>query len=224
MAMTTGRRSPSAFCHMPALSRPAAAPSRGRTSSMICGSGWNAVTGSICRPSGERRTTAQKSPVAREMFSATRPRSDSMSGTASLKASVAAAMKARRASEDPGETVESCLTGGTPELYFRRPHLPPNWRIGLPRGRREARPGNVDAVSAHRHALLDEEIPLPPTLGDSAIRPNDAVPGQALMGGGEDATDQPRRFGIDVAVSAHRARGNPADPLNDHGHPRLGQT
>ena len=84
--------------------------------------------------------------------------------------------------------------------------------------------GDVDAVSAHRNALLHEEIALPPTLGDSAIGANDAVPGQALMRGGEDATDQPRRFGVDVAVSAHRARGNPADPLNDHGHSQLGQT
>ena len=148
-----------------------------------------------------------------------------MSGTASLKASVAAAMKASRSSEAPCETIQSCLTGDTPELYFRRPSF--TVRFGgrwLPRGRREAPLGDVDAVSAHRNALLDEQIALPPTLGNTAIRPNNAVPGQALMGGGEDATDQPRRFGVDVAVSAHRARGNPADPLDDHGHPRLGQT
>src|SRR5713226_5795674 len=47
-------------------------------------------------PSGESKTTEQKSPVARDMCSATMPSSASISGTASLKASAAAPIAPRR--------------------------------------------------------------------------------------------------------------------------------
>src|SRR6058998_1672294 len=45
-------------------------------------------------PSGDRSTTAQKSPVVREICSATMPRRASMSGTASMKAGVTEATDA----------------------------------------------------------------------------------------------------------------------------------
>src|SRR5712692_1732484 len=47
-------------------------------------------------PSGESKTTEQKSPVARDMCSATILSSASISGTASLKASAAAPIAPRR--------------------------------------------------------------------------------------------------------------------------------
>src|ERR1700686_4864931 len=50
----------------------------------------------MCRPSGESKTTEQKSPVAREICSATMASRASMSGTASLKAPEADAIAARR--------------------------------------------------------------------------------------------------------------------------------
>src|SRR2546430_15533092 len=57
-------------------------------------------------PSRDSRTTAQRSPVAREMCSAMMASRASMSGTASLKASDAAAIAARRPE-----------SFGTPPLY-----------------------------------------------------------------------------------------------------------
>src|SRR5205814_9274411 len=75
------------------------------------------------RPSGDSRTTPHRSPVARAMCSATRPRRASIWGTASLKAPAASAIAASRSV--PALGVESCFTRGTGELYWRTPEIGP---------------------------------------------------------------------------------------------------
>src|SRR6267378_3242338 len=57
------------------------------------------------RPSGESRTTEQKSPVARDICSATIASRASMFGTASLNASEAAEIEARRPESTAGGPV-----------------------------------------------------------------------------------------------------------------------
>jgi hypothetical protein len=52
---------------------------------------------------------------------------------------------------------------------------------------------------------------------------DDAKPRQVLVGGGEDAADQARRFGVDVAVGAHRAGRDALDAPDDLGHARAGR-
>src|SRR4051812_2750152 len=88
----------------------------------------------MVRPSGDSRTTPQRSPVARAMCSATRPNRASIWGTASLKAPAASAIAASRSV--PAAGVESCFTRGTGELYWRTPGIEPasggSGHLGVP--------------------------------------------------------------------------------------------
>src|SRR6266852_5109939 len=63
-------------------------------------------------PSGDSKTTEQKSPVARDMCSATIPSRASMSGTASLNASTAAPIAPRR----PGSSAWVPRRGSDPSI------------------------------------------------------------------------------------------------------------
>jgi hypothetical protein len=50
---------------------------------------------------------------------------------------------------------------------------------------------------------------------------DDAMPREALVSSGENATDQARRFGVDVAVGADKSSGNRAHPGHDARHARV---
>src|SRR5260370_40233579 len=95
-------------------------------------------------PSGESKTPEQKSPVPRDMSSATMPRSASISGTASLKASTAAPIAPRRLDSSasvPGGGPDSFLDTtqlysgvlGKNLLYGTNEFKPPEPLVHLPR-------------------------------------------------------------------------------------------
>src|ERR1700694_1398421 len=56
----------------------------------------------------------------------------------------------------------------------------------------------VDAVAAHRDALSTQERELPPSSRDAPVGADDAMPGEVIVDGRENAPDQAGRAGIDV--------------------------
>src|SRR5207245_7029763 len=112
---TRGRRSWTTVFQGPAASSSMGTPRNALASRSTSGSGWKAATGSIYRPSADSSTTAQKSPVARDMCSATMASKASTFGTASLKASDAAAVAASgqgASTEEPAAGADARLTTG----------------------------------------------------------------------------------------------------------------
>ena len=47
------------------------------------------------------------------------------------------------------------------------------------------------------------------------------MPWKILVRGGQDPPDEARSFGVDLAVGAHRTRGNLSNPSDDAGYARL---
>ena len=80
----------------------------------------------------------------------------------------------------------------------------------------------VDAVAAHWYALLHEEVALPLSHREASIGVDDAVPWKAFASGGENVTNKPRRFRIDVAVGADKPHRTRADPAQDQLDARIG--
>src|SRR5437899_6913056 len=71
--------------------------------------------------------------------------------------------------------------------------------------RRQPGAPKVDAVASHGDAFRAEERALFLAHRDAAIGVDDAVPGQVVVGGGENMADQTRCAGVDVTVRAHES-------------------
>src|SRR5580765_6827937 len=79
-----------------------------------------------------------------------------------------------------------------------------------------ARPGEIDAIPEQRHSVLAQELELLLALRDRAVRTNDAEPRKVrLVGGGQHATHEAWRVGVDVAVRLHVAGWDVANPVED---------
>src|SRR6202043_3262193 len=70
----------------------------------------------------------------------------------------------------------------------------------------------VDAVAAHRDAFLYQKLALPPSHRNASIGADHTVPWEALISGGENATDLAGRSRVDVAVGADESRWNRSPP------------
>ena len=73
----------------------------------------------------------------------------------------------------------------------------------------------IDAVAAHRHALFCQERALSPALCHASIGSDDTMPGEVIVGGGQDEPDEARRTRIDVAVRANKTGRDGAYPADD---------
>jgi hypothetical protein len=73
----------------------------------------------------------------------------------------------------------------------------------------------VDAVTAHRNALFAQEVALSLSRREGSVGMDHAVPWKTFASGGENTTDEARRFRVDVAVGADKSHGNRADPTQD---------
>lgn len=82
---------------------------------------------------------------------------------------------------------------------------------------RQPRSPQVDAVSAQRYALVDEEPALPSPHRQRPVGMHDAMPGQAFFGGGKNMADKTWRFRFDVSVRADKADRNRAHAIQDAG-------
>jgi len=80
--------------------------------------------------------------------------------------------------------------------------------------RRQSRLVEVDPIAAHRHSLLNQELPLRCALGQAAVRAHDAVPGNAMVPG-EDEPDESWCSRIDVSEGAHESLRDGADAFGD---------
>src|ERR1700756_5927015 len=80
--------------------------------------------------------------------------------------------------------------------------------------RREPRVGQVDAVAAQRDAFREQALALRVPLRQRAVRTNDPMPGEIVVGG-EDAADEARRGWVDVAEGADVAFGDRANSRDD---------
>src|SRR5205823_3441404 len=88
-------------------------------------------------------------------------------------------------------------------------HLPQSLEL-----RWEASLLEVDAVAAHRHSLTQQQLALSRALRQAPVGPDDALPGQVVVGLREDEADEARGARIDVAVGAHEALRDRADALD----------
>jgi hypothetical protein len=73
----------------------------------------------------------------------------------------------------------------------------------------------VHAVTTQRDSLAVQELALTPPLREAAVGSDDSVPGQVLVCGGQDLTDESRRGRVDVAVRADEALGDLTDARQD---------
>jgi hypothetical protein len=73
----------------------------------------------------------------------------------------------------------------------------------------------VDAVTAHRDAFLNQELALSRSHRDAPVSADHAMPWEAFVGGRKNATDQPGRSRVDVAVGADKSDRNRAHPANN---------
>jgi hypothetical protein len=80
----------------------------------------------------------------------------------------------------------------------------------------------VDAVAAHRNPFREQERALPPSFRQAAIGADDAMPGQLIAGRCKDVSHQPRRSGLDIAVSTDKTFRDGAHAANDARRARLG--
>jgi hypothetical protein len=76
-------------------------------------------------------------------------------------------------------------------------------------------------VTAYRHALSKQQLALRRAFRQAAVSANDSVPGD-VMCRCQDATDEPRRPWIDVAVRAYEPLGDRAHAGDDASGSRLG--
>jgi hypothetical protein len=60
----------------------------------------------------------------------------------------------------------------------------------------------IYAVPAHRYALSMQQRMLPPSLRETSVGADDAMPRQAFVRAGQHATDEARRAGVDIAIRA----------------------
>ena len=79
----------------------------------------------------------------------------------------------------------------------------------------------VDPIAAHRHTLIAEQFPLAPSHRDGAVGAHDPMPRKILVCRGQQAPDESRRRGIDVAIGLHETQGNSPDPVDDACEARL---
>lgn len=77
------------------------------------------------------------------------------------------------------------------------------------------RMAQVDAIATHRNAFLNQELPLSPSLRETPVGADHAMPGEAFRSGGKNAADQPGRLRVDVTVSAHKSNRNRAHPAQN---------
>src|ERR1700730_14530426 len=80
----------------------------------------------------------------------------------------------------------------------------------------------VDAVAAHRDAFLYKKLALPPSHRNASIGADHAVPWEALISGGENATDLAGRSRLDVAVGADESNRNRSHPSENFRGARVG--
>src|SRR5437899_4576336 len=81
--------------------------------------------------------------------------------------------------------------------------------------RRQPGAPKVDAVATHGDAFRAEERALFLAHRDAAIGVDDAVPGQLVVGGGEDMADQTWCARVDVTVRAHESDRDRAHARDD---------
>jgi hypothetical protein len=84
------------------------------------------------------------------------------------------------------------------------------WETGRPK---------IDSEPTHWHPLSKQQLALQLAFREAPIGADDAMPGQP-MGGCEDAPDQARRAGINVAVCAYGPHGNRTHARDDARRPR----
>jgi hypothetical protein len=79
----------------------------------------------------------------------------------------------------------------------------------------------VHAVATHRNAFLTQKLALPPSLGDTPIGADHAMPWEAFTSGRKNVTDKAGRPRVDVAVRAHKSNWDRTHTAQDAGCPRV---
>ncbi len=79
----------------------------------------------------------------------------------------------------------------------------------------QPRSAQVDAVSEHRNAFLNQELALSPSHRHAPVCANHAMPWEAFVSGGKNVTDQAGRSRVDVAIRADESNRNRAHPAHD---------
>src|SRR5207245_4104274 len=79
----------------------------------------------------------------------------------------------------------------------------------------------VDAIAAHRHSFLEQQLALALSFRNGSVRADDSMPRQSLMRRRQHAAHEARRCRIDVSVGLHRTYGNVSNPVDDLGDSRL---
>ena len=84
-----------------------------------------------------------------------------------------------------------------------------------PEAGRQPRSAQVDAVSEHRNAFLNQELALSPSHRHAPVGADHPMPWEPFVSGGEKVTDQSRRFRVDVAIGADKSNRNRAHAAED---------
>jgi hypothetical protein len=73
----------------------------------------------------------------------------------------------------------------------------------------------IDAVATHWHTLCLQERALPPAHCHASIGSDHTMPGEVIVGGGQNEPDETRRTRIDVAVGADKPSWDRAHTADD---------
>jgi hypothetical protein len=79
----------------------------------------------------------------------------------------------------------------------------------------------IYAVPAHRYALSMQQRMLPPSLRETSVGADDAMPRQLLVRGGQHAADEARRVGVDVPIGTDESLRNLAHTGDDSRNARV---